>query len=116
MSVETFDPANSISVTPAAAQHFENQLKQSGCKAVRISLKASGCSGLSYVFDGVDSPKQDDLEIKLENGTVFYVEAQALPALQGTKIDYTNEGLNQILKVDNPNVKGECGCGESFTL
>lgn len=116
MSVEIFDLAASIIVTPAASRHLSDQLKRSGSKGVRISLKESGCSGYSYVIDGVDAPGADDVEIALDNGIVLFVERQALPALQGTEIDYAQEGVNYTLKLNNPNIKSECGCGESFTL
>jgi len=116
MSVETFDITDSIRVTDAAAKHFSNQLTRSGSKAVRISLKESGCNGLSYVVEGVDSKAETDLQLDLDNGVSLFIDLEALPAMQGTEIDLSNEGLNGTLKFNNPNIKEECGCGESFTV
>ena len=116
MSVETFDIVASIRVTAAAAKHLGNQLQRSGSKAVRISLKASGCNGLSYVVEGVEAKAITDLELQLDNGVSLFIDTEALPALQGTEIDYASEGLNRQLKFNNPNIKEECGCGESFTI
>ncbi len=116
MSVETFSVTDTISITPAAALHFSQQLKQKGGKGVRISLKKSGCTGFKYVFDEVDAAQADDVCMTLENGVEVYVSAVDLPALRGTEIDYTKEGLNRTLKINNPNVKDACGCGESFSV
>lgn len=116
MNVETFDITDSIRVTDAAARHFSSQLARSGSKAVRISLKESGCNGLSYVVEGVDSKAKTDLQLDLNNGVSLFVDVDALPAMQGTEIDLTKEGLNCTLKFNNPNIKEECGCGESFTV
>ncbi len=116
MSVETFAPTQSIRLTEAALAHFRLQLQQSGKQAVRISLKETGCNGLSYVVEGVDAKLDADLELPLGGDVRIYVESKALPALQGTEIDYAREGLNRALKFNNPNIKAECGCGESFTV
>lgn len=116
MSVETFDIRDSIRVTDAAAKHFSNQLSRSGNTAVRISLKESGCNGLSYVVEGVNDKVESDLQLNLDNGVSLFIDVGALPAMQGTEIDLSSEGLNRTLKFNNPNIKEECGCGESFTV
>lgn len=116
MSVETFSVTDTISITPAAALHFSQQLKQKGGAGVRISLKKSGCTGFKYVIDEVDAAQGDDVRMTLENGVTVYINAVDVPALRGTEIDYTREGLNRTLKINNPNVKDACGCGESFSI
>ena len=116
MSVETFDIRDSIRVTEAAARHFGNQLARSGSKAVRISLKESGCNGLSYVVEGVEDKVSSDIGLQLNNGVQLFIDADALSVMQGTEIDYSMEGVNRTLKFNNPNIREECGCGESFTV
>ncbi len=116
MSVETFSFSDTISITPAAALHFSKQLEKKGGAAVRISLKKSGCTGFKYVIDEVEAPQADDVHMTLENGVNIFINPADVPALRGTVIDYTKEGLNQTLKINNPNVKDACGCGESFSI
>lgn len=116
MSVETFNLTDTIKVTPAAAKHFSQQLGKSGGKAVRISLKESGCSGFMYAIDQVDAVSDGDISLSLENGVVVCFKPADAVALRGSQIDYTREGLNQTLKIDNPNVTDACGCGASFNI
>lgn len=116
MSVETFNVTETITVTPAAASHFANQLRRNGGKAVRISLKESGCSGYMYAIDEIDGPESGDIRMTLDNGVDVYFDPADAAALRGVEIDYTKDGLNQTLKIDNPNTTDACGCGASFTV
>ncbi|MFL0810734.1 MAG: iron-sulfur cluster assembly accessory protein [Agarilytica sp.] len=116
MSVESFSAEQAVSVTPAAAEHFAKTLHNSSAKALRISLKKSGCTGFKYVIDEVEAAEEGDIEIALENGIQIYLDPQHLPALSGMVIDYVTEGLNKNLVLNNPNVKDICGCGESFSV
>ena len=116
MTVQTFDSSDIISVTSAAATHFDKQLKKKGGKGVRISLKESGCTGFMYVIGEVDEPQVGDIEKKLDNGVLLYIDPQNIAALKGTVIDYQLQGINYNLLMNNPNVKDTCGCGESFSI
>lgn len=116
MSVETFEINDIITVTDKAAKHFRQQAESRGLSAVRISLKESGCTGFKYVIDEVNGPEENDLDVSLDNGLHVYVDSKHLGAIRGTVIDYVREGLNQNLVLNNPNVKDECGCGESFNV
>lgn len=116
MSVETFRVTDNVTVTPAAAEHFRKQLNRNGGKGVRISLKKSGCTGFKYVIDEVEEPRADDVQLALENGVEIYINPADIAALRGAEIDYSTEGLNSTLKINNPNVKDACGCGESFSI
>jgi len=116
MSVETFNLTDTINITPAAAGHFRAQLDRSGGAGIRISLKESGCSGYMYTLDEVEAPGEGDLTMTLDNGVVVCFDAAHAVALRGTEIDYTKEGLNYRLKIENPNAVDACGCGESFNF
>ncbi|CAN0342826.1 MAG: iron-sulfur cluster assembly accessory protein [Pseudomonadales bacterium] len=116
MSVETINPDQTIQVSEAAAKHFQNQLTQLGGCGVRFSVKNSGCSGLAYVIDCIDTPVEGDVDIELSNGVHVFVDAEAVAVLRGMEIDFVREGLNNNLKLNNPNVKAACGCGESFSI
>ncbi|MDZ7683956.1 MAG: iron-sulfur cluster assembly accessory protein [Gammaproteobacteria bacterium] len=116
MSVETFNLTETISVTDAAARHFAGQLESSGARGVRLSLKESGCSGYMYTLDEVDEPFERDISMTLDNGVVLCFDPAHAVALRGTEIDYTKEGLNYRLRIENPNAVDACGCGESFNF
>ncbi|WP_075185279.1 HesB/IscA family protein [Teredinibacter haidensis] len=116
MSVETFSVSEIVSVTPAAAEHFRQQVEKQQAQAIRISLKESGCTGFKYVIDEVQCSEENDLAITLGNGVQLYVDPTHLTAIQGTVVDYVKEGLNRNLVLNNPNVKNACGCGESFSF
>jgi iron-sulfur cluster assembly protein len=70
---------------------------------------------LAYVLEFVDVKDPDDTVIEAE-GVCVFVDPKSLVYLDGTVVDYTREGLNEGLEFKNPNVAGECGCGESFTV
>ena len=118
MSIESFDPQQqAVLVTSAAAAHFKRQLDKSDqAKAVRLSVKQSGCTGWMYVVDLVNEAKADDLHLAVEGGVELLVDPAALPVVSGTEIDFVVEGVNQQLRFNNPRVKDYCGCGESFSV
>lgn len=106
-----------ITFTEAATQHAVSYLsKQDNCKGIRLSVKKTGCSGLSYVVDYVQDPKTDDMMLPLDNHFYIYIDKISFPYLKGMKVDYVKQGLNSKFVFINPNQKGQCGCGESFTV
>lgn len=107
-----------VTLSPTAKKHFLTMLqKEPHAKGVRLSLKKTGCSGLSYVLDCVEKAEEGDLIFPLE-GTpyAFFVAKAHYPTLKGLSIDFVKDGLNQKLVFSNPNQTGQCGCGESFTV
>ncbi|MFC3853818.1 HesB/IscA family protein [Salinispirillum marinum] len=118
MSVQSFDPAQqTVKVSPAAVQHFRSQLTQDGAaKAVRLSVKESGCTGFMYVVDLVQEGQVDDVHVPLDSSVELLVAKDSLAIVAGTEIDYVKEGVNRQLKFLNPNAKDHCGCGESFNV
>ncbi|MCB1616557.1 MAG: iron-sulfur cluster assembly protein IscA [Pseudomonadales bacterium] len=103
-----------ITLTDAAARHIRKNLEHRGKGlGVRLGVQTTGCSGLSYVFEFVDEPRDEDRVF--ENGSVkLFIDPKSLVYLDGTELDFTKEGLNEGFRFNNPNVKEECGCGESF--
>ena len=105
-----------ISVTTAASEHVSKHLTARGCgEGIRIGVKTSGCSGLAYVLELVDQRDPADTIFETDGVRVF-VDPKSLVYLDGTIVDFTREGLNEGLEFKNPNVAGECVCGESFTV
>ncbi|MGD8558365.1 MAG: iron-sulfur cluster assembly protein IscA [Gammaproteobacteria bacterium] len=106
----------SISLTEAAAKHVQDFLANRGSGVgLRLGVKTTGCSGMAYVLEFADEINSDDTVFE-DHGIKVVVDPKSLVYLDGTELDYTKEGLNEGFKFNNPNVKGECGCGESFTV
>jgi len=103
-------------MTEAAAAHVRKALDKRGKgEGLRLGVRTSGCSGKAYVLEFVDAIQTD--EIVFESHGVKLIggpEEPAVPGRHGSGLH--REGLNEGFKFDNPNVKGECGCGESFTV
>ena len=105
-----------ISITLAAADKVQHLLKQNdGVVALKINIGASGCSGYMYELDFVNAVGEDD-EIFEEHGIKVLVEKKNMPFVDGMRLDYRMEGLNEGFAFDNPNAKNLCGCGESFQV
>lgn len=82
---------------------------------LRLGVKTSGCSGLAYLLEFVDVLNDDD-QIFEDQGVKVIVDTKSLVYLDGTQLDFVKEGLNEGFKFNNPNVKDQCGCGESFNV
>ena len=105
-----------ITVTEAAATHVASQITSRGKGlGIRLGVKTSGCSGMAYVLEFVDVEAPED-QLFEAHGVKIYVDPKSFTYLDGTELDFVKEGLNEGLQFRNPNVAGECGCGESFTV
>ena len=106
----------SVTLTERAAQHVHSFLAKRG-KGVglRVGVRTSGCSGMAYKLEFADVVNPDDHAFE-SHGVKVLVDPKSLPYLDGTELDYGREGLNEGFKFQNPNVKDECGCGESFNV
>lgn len=105
-----------ISVTPQAANQIRKALaKRGGGLGLRVAVRTSGCSGYAYALEFADACADGDLSFESEGVQVF-VDAKSLPLVDGTRLDWVREGLNEGFKFDNPNASGTCGCGESFAV
>jgi len=106
----------SITLTEAAARHVKSFLDNRGKGlGLRLAVKTTGCSGMAYVLEFADEIGSED-NVFEDQGVKVIVDPKSLVYLDGTELDYAREGLNEGFKFNNPNVKGECGCGESFTV
>ncbi|MDJ0699060.1 MAG: iron-sulfur cluster assembly accessory protein [Woeseiaceae bacterium] len=105
-----------ISLTNAAAERVRGYLeKRDDALGLRLGVTKTGCSGYSYVINYADS--MDDSDIVFEDkGVRVIVDNDALPLIDGTEVDFVKNGLNETFSFRNPNVSGECGCGESFNV
>ena len=105
-----------VSLTEKAAEHVVGYLENRGKGVgIRLAVKTTGCSGLMYVLEPVDEVQPEDLRFS-SRGVDVYVDPKSLVYVKGTEMDYVRQGLNEGFEFRNPNVQGECGCGESFTV
>jgi iron-sulfur cluster assembly protein len=105
-----------VTLTPSAARHVAGFIANRGGGAgIRLAVKTSGCSGLGYVLEFVDAVDSSDIVFD-SFGVKVFIDPKSLVYLEGTEMDFVKEGLNEGFKFNNPNQKGECGCGESFTV
>jgi iron-sulfur cluster assembly protein len=105
----------SIILAPSALQRIRSYLADSpDALGLRFGVKRTGCSGWSYVVDLARELRDGDA-ISEQDGIRVFVDADSVPLVDGTEIDFLKQGLNEQFVFRNPNVKAECGCGESFT-
>ena len=105
-----------ITLTELAAEKVRASLKARGRGiGIKIGVKTAGCSGMSYVLEFVDERNSWDDEFKSQGISIF-ANARDLVYLQGLQMDWQKKGLNEGFEFINPNEKGKCGCGESFTV
>jgi len=105
-----------VTLSERAAKHVSNFLSKRGKGVgVRLGVRTSGCSGMAYKLEFADDALEDDLVFE-SHGLKVFVDPKSLSYLDGTELDFVREGLNEGFKFNNPNVKNECGCGESFNV
>lgn len=105
-----------ISLTDSAAERVRSHLQARGHGAgLRLGVRKTGCSGFAYVIDYADEIRPSDLVFE-DQGVKLFVDPDSLALIDGTRVDFVKQGLNESFKFRNPNVTGECGCGESFTV
>ena len=105
-----------IQLTDSAAKRITAQLAKRGHGVgLRVAVKKSGCSGWAYVLDFADEIGAED-EVFAAGDAKVVIKREHLDKLDGLTLDYQREGLNESYKFLNPNVKAQCGCGESFAV
>ena len=106
----------SITLTETAAKHVASHIAKRGRGiGLRLGVRTSGCSGMAYKLEYADDAQPEDLAFESQGVKVF-VDPKSLPYVDGMELDFAREGLNEGFKFNNPNVKDECGCGESFNV
>ena len=105
-----------ITLTGSAAERVRTFIAERGKgEGLRLGVKKTGCSGWAYVVDFADAVDADDTVFE-DHGVKVVVRKDSLAYLDGTEVDFSKEGLGEAFKFRNPNVKDECGCGESFNV
>ncbi|KJH51531.1 iron-sulfur cluster assembly accessory protein [Dictyocaulus viviparus] len=103
-------------LTPEAVQRVRQLLeKDKEAKALKIGVQQRGCNGLTYTLDYAKVKSKFDEEVE-QDGVRIWIEPKAQLGLLGTEMDYVTDKLSSGFVFRNPNIKGTCGCGESFNL
>ncbi len=105
-----------ISLTDSAADRVRTYLDKRGSGVgLRLGVTQTGCSGYSYVINYADKIEDSDVVFE-DKGVTVLVHPDALKLIDGTEVDFVKNGLNEAFSFRNPNISGECGCGESFNV
>jgi iron-sulfur cluster assembly protein len=105
-----------ITMSDLASRKTKSSLEKRGKGlGIRVGVRTTGCSGLAYVLEYVDTPLETDT-IYESNGVKIFVDPKNIPYLEGMEIDWKRNGLNEGFDFINSLEKARCGCGESFTV
>ncbi len=105
-----------LSLTQPAAERVKSYLvNRDSAIGLRVGVKKTGCNGFAYVVNYAESADDSDAVFE-DRGVKLVVDQKSLELIDGTEIDFVKEGLNEAFRFRNPNVSGECGCGESFSI
>ena len=105
-----------ITLTDSAAERVRTYIDKRGKGiGLRLGVTLTGCSGYSYVINYADEAADSDVIFE-DKGITVIVDPDALKLIDGTEVDFVKNGLNEAFSFRNPNIAGECGCGESFTV
>lgn len=105
-----------ITVTNTASNKIKKNIAKRGAGlGIRLGVRTTGCSGLAYVLEYVDTLSPEDTAFE-QDGFVVVVDPKSLTLMDGLEVDYVRQGLNEGFEFRNPNEKDRCGCGESFRI
>ena len=105
-----------LTLTKPAAERVRSYLTQRGHGVgLRVGVTKTGCNGYSYVINYADEVQESDVVFE-EQGVKIVVDRDSLQLIDGTEVDFVKSGLNEAFSFRNPNISGECGCGESFSV
>jgi iron-sulfur cluster assembly protein len=110
-------PKAVITVTPAAVERIRELVAKATKPVIgiRVGVKSTGCSGMSYVVEYAEDRKKFEDVVEVEDVKVF-VDPKAVMYLLGSELDYRTGKMESGFSFTNPNEKGRCGCGESFSV
>lgn len=104
-----------MKLTPAAVEQLRTMLDQPDPKLIKVGVRNRGCSGLAYHLEYVDKPGAFDEAVE-QDGVKVLIDSKALFSIIGSEMDWAEDKLSQRFVFRNPNIKEECGCGESFMV
>ena len=117
MAITTRERPAALNLTPSAEARIAEMMAKApeGTIGVKLSTPKRGCSGLAYSVDYVTEAKPFDERIETPGG-LFYIDSASVLYLIGSRMDWKEDDFTAGFVFENPNAKGMCGCGESFTV
>ncbi|XP_062874050.1 iron-sulfur cluster assembly 1 homolog, mitochondrial [Trichomycterus rosablanca] len=105
-----------LTLTPSAVNRVKLLLQnRPDYIGLRVGVRTRGCNGLTYTFDYTKEKEKSDEEV-FQDGVRIFIEKKAQLTLLGTEMDFVESKLTSEFVFNNPNIKGTCGCGESFSI
>ncbi|KAK1709164.1 uncharacterized protein BDZ83DRAFT_592114 [Colletotrichum acutatum] len=104
-----------MKLSPAAVEQLRAMLDQPEPKLIKVGVRNRGCSGLAYHLEYVEKPGSFDEEV-VQDGVKVLIDSKALFSIIGSEMDWVEDKLSQRFVFKNPNIKEQCGCGESFMV
>ncbi|BFG02722.1 iron-sulfur cluster assembly 1 homolog mitochondrial [Drosophila madeirensis] len=105
-----------LTLTPAAVNRIKSLLQDKpDFIGLKVGVRQRGCNGLSYTLDYASSKDKLDEEV-VQDGVKVFIDKKAQLSLLGTEMDFVESKLSSEFVFNNPNIKGTCGCGESFSM
>ena len=106
-----------VTLTERAVEKVRNLQKQEAKEgyALRLRVVGGGCSGFSYSMDFEEKPEEGDVAFE-DHGVRIVVDPKSLPMVDNCKVDWADGLTGAGFTIQNPNAKGSCGCGHSFTV
>jgi iron-sulfur cluster assembly protein len=105
-----------ITLSEQAAEKIKTNIDRRGKGlGIRLGVKTTGCSGMAYMIEFVDTPSTEDMSF-VTNGVHVFVDPKSLAYLDGIQVEWVKKGLNEGFDFTNPNERDRCGCGESFRV
>ena len=109
--------ARGIGLADSAVERLKALLVERGTPnaGLRVAVKGGGCTGLTYVIEWAEAPREKD-KVFERDGVRLFVDSKSYLYLMGSQLTFEQTLMASGFKLDNPNVKSACGCGESFTV
>ncbi|ELR52895.1 Iron-sulfur cluster assembly 1-like protein, mitochondrial, partial [Bos mutus] len=104
-----------LTLTPSAVNKIKQLTSAPRKVGVKVGVRTRGCNGLSYTLEYTKTKGDSDEEV-IQDGVRVFIEKKAQLTLLGTEMDYVEDKLSSEFVFNNPNIKGTCGCGESFNI
>lgn len=114
--VSIYSPDQPLILSEAALAHLRTRLEGSEAAGLRLALVESGCSGYMYELQYLNGEGEESQHLRVSEDVPIFVPHAQLHLVQGTRVDYVTEGLNAMLRFENPRAEASCGCGESFSI
>jgi len=104
-----------MTLTPTAVARLKELYNSPAPKLIRVGVKSKGCAGMAYHLEYVDTPGKFDEEL-VQDGVKVLIDSKALFSIIGSEMDFVEDRLSSRFVFNNPHVKAQCGCGESFSI